>query len=104
MAQLPAIQLQPYVHVLADSTSHRQCRYSFHPGADSVPQRSPMVGVLECEKPRDTTHPQLNQRQFRLSLAGLYPVEFRDFFLGDMYCSQTYTMGVSQLWSIYRDD
>ena len=32
--------------------------------------------------------------QFRLLLAGLYPVEFRDFFLGDMYCSQTYSMGV----------
>lgn len=33
--------------------------------------------------------------QFRLLLAGIYPVEFRDFFLGDMYCSQTYAMGVS---------
>ncbi|TPX24037.1 hypothetical protein DIZ76_013380 [Coccidioides immitis] len=30
---------------------------------------------------------------WRLMLAGLYPVEFRDFFLGDMYCSQTYAMG-----------
>ncbi|KAK2795150.1 hypothetical protein FQN52_006076 [Onygenales sp. PD_12] len=29
---------------------------------------------------------------WRLLLAGLYPVEFRDFFLGDMYCSQTYAM------------
>lgn len=29
---------------------------------------------------------------FRLLFAGLYPVEFRDFFLGDMYCSETYTM------------
>jgi hypothetical protein len=28
-------------------------------------------------------------------LAGIYPVEFRDFFLGDMFCSQTYAMGVS---------
>lgn len=35
--------------------------------------------------------------QFRLLLAGLYPVEFRDFFLGDMYCSQTYFMGVSHV-------
>ncbi|KAL8728703.1 MAG: hypothetical protein Q9181_005249 [Wetmoreana brouardii] len=26
---------------------------------------------------------------FRLLLAGIYPVEFRDFFLGDMYCSLT---------------
>ncbi|KAJ5832045.1 hypothetical protein N7474_000356, partial [Penicillium riverlandense] len=30
---------------------------------------------------------------WRLLLAGIYPVEFRDFFLGDMYCSQTYAMG-----------
>ena len=30
---------------------------------------------------------------FRLILAGIYPVEFRDFFLGDMYCSLTYAMG-----------
>ncbi|ERF75856.1 hypothetical protein EPUS_01222 [Endocarpon pusillum Z07020] len=30
---------------------------------------------------------------WRLLLAGLYPVEFRDFFLGDMYCSLTYSMG-----------
>lgn len=29
----------------------------------------------------------------RLLLAGLYPVEFRDFYLGDMYCSETYAMG-----------
>ena len=44
----------------------------------------------------------LNSSQFRLLLAGVYPVEFRDFFLGDMYCSQTYSMGVSKsrrFWS-----
>ncbi|KAI9889211.1 MAG: hypothetical protein M1814_005727 [Vezdaea aestivalis] len=35
---------------------------------------------------------------WRLLLAGLYPVEFRDFFLGDMYCSQTYTMGNLELF------
>ncbi|KAJ4414836.1 Xenotropic and polytropic retrovirus receptor 1 [Gnomoniopsis sp. IMI 355080] len=29
---------------------------------------------------------------WRLFWAGLYPVEFRDFFLGDMYCSLTYAM------------
>lgn len=39
----------------------------------------------------DSTDPN---RQWRLSVAGLYPVEFRDFFLGDMYCSQTYALGV----------
>ncbi|KAK2748949.1 hypothetical protein FQN57_007232 [Myotisia sp. PD_48] len=36
---------------------------------------------------------------WRLMLAGLYPVEFRDFFLGDMYCSQTYAMGNIALFS-----
>jgi xenotropic and polytropic retrovirus receptor 1 len=29
---------------------------------------------------------------WRLLLAGLYPVEFRDFYLGDMYCSVTYSL------------
>ena len=35
---------------------------------------------------------------WRLLLAGLYPVEFRDFFLGDMYCSETYAMGNVELF------
>ena len=35
---------------------------------------------------------------FRLLLAGIYPVEFRDFFLGDMYCSLTYAMGNIELF------
>lgn len=35
---------------------------------------------------------------WRLLLAGLYPVEFRDFYLGDMYCSQTYAMGQIELF------
>lgn len=29
---------------------------------------------------------------FRLLLSGLYPVEFRDFFLGDIWCSLTYAV------------
>jgi hypothetical protein len=42
---------------------------------------------------------------WRLLLAGLYPVEFRDFFLGDMYCSQTYTMGNIELFfCLYAQD
>ncbi|KAL8656396.1 MAG: hypothetical protein Q9226_002674 [Calogaya cf. arnoldii] len=35
---------------------------------------------------------------FRLLLAGIYPVEFRDFFLGDMFCSLTYAMGNIELF------
>ncbi|KAK5113431.1 hypothetical protein LTR85_010859 [Meristemomyces frigidus] len=38
------------------------------------------------------------QSNFRLLLAGAYPVEFRDFFLGDMFCSQTYAMGNIELF------
>ncbi|OAA72563.1 spx [Cordyceps fumosorosea ARSEF 2679] len=34
----------------------------------------------------------------RLLLAGIYPVEFRDFFLGDMYCSLTYCMANIELF------
>ncbi|CBY00175.1 hypothetical protein LEMA_P013050.1 [Plenodomus lingam JN3] len=30
---------------------------------------------------------------WRLVLAGIYPVEWRDFYLGDMFCSLTYSMG-----------
>ncbi|KAI9885011.1 MAG: tRNA (adenine-N(1)-)-methyltransferase catalytic subunit trm61 [Watsoniomyces obsoletus] len=35
---------------------------------------------------------------WRLLWAGFYPVEFRDFFLGDMYCSLTYAMGNMELF------
>ena len=38
---------------------------------------------------------KLIRTQLRLYVAGVYPVEFRDFLIGDMYCSLTYTMGVS---------
>ncbi|KAI9682550.1 MAG: hypothetical protein M1829_000343 [Trizodia sp. TS-e1964] len=38
----------------------------------------------------------------RLLLAGLYPVEFRDFFLGDMFCSLTYSMaGIPLFFCLY---
>ncbi|KAL6704502.1 Xenotropic and polytropic retrovirus receptor 1 [Coniothyrium glycines] len=30
---------------------------------------------------------------WRLLLAGVYPVEWRDFYMGDMFCSLTYSMG-----------
>ncbi|TKA33443.1 hypothetical protein B0A49_12950, partial [Cryomyces minteri] len=42
---------------------------------------------------------------WRLLLAGLYPVEFRDFFLGDMFCSLTYVMGHLELFfCLYAND
>ncbi|GJN85739.1 hypothetical protein PLIIFM63780_009310 [Purpureocillium lilacinum] len=42
---------------------------------------------------------------WRLLLAGIYPVEFRDFFLGDMYCSLTYCMANIELFfCLYAKD
>lgn len=35
---------------------------------------------------------------WRLLLSGLYPVEFRDFFFGDMLCSLTYATGNIELF------
>lgn len=35
---------------------------------------------------------------WRLLLSGLYPVEFRDFFFGDMFCSLTYSLGNIELF------
>ncbi|KAF5505314.1 Protein SYG1-like protein [Colletotrichum siamense] len=41
---------------------------------------------------------------WRLLLAGLYPVEFRDFFLGDIYCSLTYAMcNVELFFCVYAN-
>jgi xenotropic and polytropic retrovirus receptor 1 len=42
---------------------------------------------------------------WRLLCAGLYPVEFRDFYLGDMYTSSTYTMSqISLFFCLYAQD
>lgn len=42
---------------------------------------------------------------WRLLCAGLYPVEFRDFYLGDMYCSETYAMGqIEAFFCLYVND
>ncbi|RMD43178.1 hypothetical protein DV735_g1944, partial [Chaetothyriales sp. CBS 134920] len=42
---------------------------------------------------------------WRLFFAGLYPVEFRDFYLGDMYCSATYSTGQIELFfCLYAHD
>ncbi|KAI0835284.1 EXS-domain-containing protein [Hypoxylon sp. FL0890] len=39
---------------------------------------------------------------YRLFFAGIYPVEFRDFFLGDMYCSLTYaTSNIELFFCLY---
>lgn len=42
---------------------------------------------------------------WRLLLSGFYPVEFRDFFLGDILCSLTYTMGnISFFFCLYANN
>lgn len=39
---------------------------------------------------------------FRLLLSGFYPVEFRDFFLGDIFCSLTYSISnLSTFFCLY---
>lgn len=35
---------------------------------------------------------------FRLALSGLYPVEFKDFFLGDIFCSLTYSISNTSMF------
>lgn len=35
-----------------------------------------------------------NRVLFRLVFSGAFPVEFKDFWMGDMFCSQTYALGV----------
>lgn len=40
----------------------------------------------------------------RLVLSGLYPVEFRDFFLGDIFCSLNYSLSnISMFFCLYAD-
>ncbi|KAF2198542.1 EXS-domain-containing protein [Delitschia confertaspora ATCC 74209] len=42
---------------------------------------------------------------WRLFFAGCYPVEFRDFYLGDMFCSLTYSMGnIALFFCLYAND
>ncbi|KAK3359866.1 EXS family-domain-containing protein [Lasiosphaeria hispida] len=47
----------------------------------------------------------LFQHKYRLFFAGFYPVEFRDFFLGDIWCSLTYaTCNVELFFCLYAHD
>lgn len=42
---------------------------------------------------------------YRLLLAGLYPVEFRDFFLGDIWCSLTYSAAnIPMFFCLYANE
>ncbi|KAK1780757.1 EXS family-domain-containing protein [Copromyces sp. CBS 386.78] len=42
---------------------------------------------------------------YRLLLAGLYPVEFRDFFLGDIWCSLTYaSSNIALFFCLYANE
>ncbi|QOU18127.1 hypothetical protein BRETT_005187 [Brettanomyces bruxellensis] len=40
---------------------------------------------------------------FRLCLSGFYPVEFRDFFLGDIFCSLTYSISNTSMFFCLYD-
>ena len=42
---------------------------------------------------------------WRLILAGVYPVEWRDFYMGDMFCSLTYSMSnIAMFFCLYAHD
>ena len=56
-----------------------------------------MVAVLSGMLSHDFVVIMLNHIQWRLLLAGIYPVEWRDFYLGDMFCSLTYSMSVRMI-------
>ncbi|KAG9199984.1 hypothetical protein G6514_007687 [Epicoccum nigrum] len=57
-------------------------------------------GLIKASSIADSYHPDDPELavetsyllQWRLLLAGIYPVEWRDFYLGDMFCSLTYSM------------
>ncbi|ROW06110.1 hypothetical protein VMCG_04583 [Cytospora schulzeri] len=67
-------------------------RNSLSPFTNSVPYTYTAVPLEMADIP-----------QWRLFFAGLYPVEFRDFFLGDMYCSLTYATCRMRSLRRYRD-
>ena len=48
-----------------------------------------------------STIPLLTYVQWRLLIAGVHPVEWRDFYLGDLFCSLTYSLSVSQLLILF---
>lgn len=95
VAKLPLDKLVLYILACALNWLNR--RYVISTRANSLLPKQALVGVLACKFYIFSLYgPLLTMLQWRLLLAGLYPVEFRDFFLGDMYCSQTYAMGVSR--------
>jgi hypothetical protein len=87
-----------HVHLLPSGLDLHHGGSPLLSGQGALPPCPGMVGFLQCMSPASRYFLLfINFIQWRLLLAGFYPVEFRDFFLGDMYCSQTYAMGVSQL-------
>jgi len=93
------VEFHPYrrsrnVHILAGRAHRRDRRCSFPAIPHSVSQKSEVVSLFFSKFIPTLTVAQSDRSQWRLLFAGLYPVEFRDFFLGDMFCSLTYAMGV----------
>ncbi|OAL66729.1 hypothetical protein A7C99_2120 [Trichophyton rubrum] len=81
VAKLPLGKL--ILYILACGLNWPNRRYVISTRANSLLPKQALVGILAC----------------------LYPVEFRDFFLGDMYCSQTYAMGnIALFFCLYANE
>lgn len=59
-----------------------------------------MVNLFYGKRSQVSVNLSANLTQWRLICAGWYPVEWRDFYMGDMFCSLTYSMGVSRSLSV----
>jgi hypothetical protein len=93
--QLPSSWWTESVFVLPRH-SDRDIRHSFVQSLEDVLlSDSNVAPVLVGKRPRILLAMLLlTVCQWRLMLAGVYPVEWRDFYMGDMFCSLTYSMSV----------
>ena len=80
---------------MASRTHWSLCAFAGEPIQDLLLPQSDVVVVFFSTCTRELMAMLLTSLQWRLLLAGLYPVEWRDFYLGDMFCSLTYSMSVS---------
>lgn len=93
--QFPSSRRRSLVSLLAGHTDRFVDPCSFQPYQNFLLPESNVAIVLLGMFCYNHNISSLILAQWRLLLAGVYPVEWRDFYLGDMFCSLTYSMGVS---------